>query len=115
MVLSKDALLAVQDCLTKEVEVPEWGGSVKLRQLSALDSDEYVKRLTAKKENVTTAYQSCELLSLAIVDEEGNRLFVTEADKQALSKKNFAVLTRLVKEVNEFSLKVEKSEEVEKK
>ena len=33
--LSRDDILAVQDCKSAEVEVPEWGGTVRIRELSA--------------------------------------------------------------------------------
>ena len=39
--LSKEAILAAQDLPSEDVEVPEWGGTVRVRGLDGKGRDEY--------------------------------------------------------------------------
>ena len=39
--LSKEAILAAQDVVTELVEVPEWGGSVRVRGLTGAERDAF--------------------------------------------------------------------------
>lgn len=78
--LSREAILAKQDILTKDVEVPEWGGTVRVRSMTVAERNEF-----AKKDNDLGL--SVWLVALLSIDEKGVRLFRDE-DVEALQKKN---------------------------
>lgn len=103
--LSKAQIIAAQDRRYTEVDVPEWGGKVRLASLDA-DSSLKAERMIGKdtKDNPLSA-----LLSYAIVDENGDRIF-DEKSMEALGKKNPTVLVRLVEAMKALN----KTEEKEK-
>lgn len=99
MTLSRDEILATT--LPQEtVDVPEWGGKVILRGLTAAERDDYEQamvetspngRVTAKRklQNVRAG-----LVVRCIVDEKGEREFA-DSDAEALGQKDAAVIDRL--------------------
>lgn len=95
--LNRDAILQAQD-LTKElVEVPEWGGEVYVRALTAAERDRYIGSSMlqrGKEQSVNFQNISAKMCALAICDEDGKRLF-TDADVQALAGKSAAALNRV--------------------
>jgi len=58
----------------KTVDVPEWGGEVGIRKLSA-DDLMRLRELLHSEQKPDDFGMSCELLSLALCDNDGNRLF----------------------------------------
>lgn len=108
--LSKDAILAAQDRKSKIVDVPEWGGEVRLMEMSGEDRLLYLSSIlsyvTDKKGNTSVqannANADSKLLARVIVDEDGKRLF-SEEEIIALGQKNGVVLDRLVNEANELN------------
>lgn len=95
--LSKEQILGSKDLKQERVPVPEWGGEVIVSQITAADRDRfetsvYVGEGAARKSN--TENLRARLCSLCLVDEEGNRLF-TDADAEALGKKNAEVMDKL--------------------
>lgn len=105
--LSKDAILAAQDRKSITVDVPEWGGEVRLMEMSGEDRLLYLSSIltyvTDKTGKVSVEANNtnadAKLLARCIVDENGNRLF-TEAEIAKLGSKNGIVLDRLVNEAN---------------
>ena len=91
--LTRSAILAANDLARKEVEVPEWGGSVYVRQFTGAELIQKVRPIV--KDNPDNA--EVMLVVWACVDEDGNQLF-TEADIEALEKKNGAVIQRIAAE-----------------
>lgn len=91
MALNRDEILAANDVEIHEVEVPEWGGSVLVRPLTAGDASKL-------GDEATTAV----LVALSCVDEDGETLF-TEDDIPALEKKSLAALKRVVEVVVEIN------------
>lgn len=97
MLLSKQAILAAKDIETRDVEVPEWGGRVRVKALTGSERDRFEQETVARKgKNVETNLQNirARLVVLAAVDEEGNRLFGFH-DIEALGKKSAKPLDRL--------------------
>lgn len=92
--LDRKQILEAQDIEYREVIVPEWGGgTVRLCSLTALEREEWDAWLfSVKKADALTSRSR--LLSMAIVDKDGNRLF-TEADIKDLAKKNGKVISKL--------------------
>ncbi len=95
--LTKEQILAAQDLPTEDVDVPEWGGSVRLRTLSGAERDRWEEsRIEQRGKSRKTNYQNitASLIALCAVDSEGKRLF-SEAEVHALGRKSAKVLGRL--------------------
>lgn len=97
MLLSKQAILAAKDIETKDVDVPEWGGCVRVKALTGSERDAFEQETVARKgKNVETNLRNirARLVVLAVVDADGNRLFGYH-DIEALGKKSAKPLDRL--------------------
>lgn len=95
--LNKQQIIGSKDLKTERVPVPEWGGDVIVRQITAADRDRfegsiYVGEGAARRTNSENL--RARLCSLCLVDENNERLF-TDAEAAELGKKNADVLDRL--------------------
>lgn len=99
MALSKDQILGAVDFDYVDVEVPEWGGSVRLRGLSASERDQFEARLGVSNDLTN---MRARLVVNCLVDADGNRLF-TDKEADTLGQKNASVITRLFDEVRNLS------------
>lgn len=105
-ILNRDAILGARDLPTKEVPVPEWGGSVYVRPLSVAEAEHLMTLGEGKSYQVTLAAQT-------ICDADGNRVFTNE-DVEALMKKSAMAITRIVVAVQAISaLSVKEAEDVQ--
>lgn len=88
--LTAKDILDSNDLETAEMEVPEWGGTLRLRVMTA---DEAIKFQDVLN---TPAKKSAwvKLLALCAVDADGNRLF-SDREMELLKKKSTAVFLRL--------------------
>lgn len=96
MPLTKDQILAANDRRTIEVEVPEWGGSVQLAVMTGTERESYERMWTNTDEKLMPGYK-LKMLRRCIVDANGDPSF-SDADLDALGKKNAMVLDRLFTE-----------------
>lgn len=87
--IDRGAILSASDVEYKEVNVPEWGGTVRLRSLSALESQTFAENFKKGDKD-----GQVRLIIMSAVDEHGDPLF-TEADIAALQKKSMKVVLRL--------------------
>lgn len=98
--LSKEAILSAEDLDSEVVEVPEWGGSVLVWELSGHErsrwTDSVIKRRGSNEYDPIFVDMDAKLVAAAVKDESGKRLF---SDKEigALSKKSAKALQRVVK------------------
>ena len=95
--LSRAVILETQDYKTDEVEVPEWGGVVLVRELTAAQ----VQRLgfgmaTPDGEVDPTKDQALmtRIVSWGVIGDNGERLF-SEKDIEKLGEKSYAVIQRI--------------------
>jgi len=92
-VLTRDAILGADDLPKQEVEIPEWGGSVFVRTMTAGERDAYESSMLLNgKPNL--ANMRAKLVVRTAVDEEGKRLFA-DADAEALGKKSASAVDKL--------------------
>lgn len=95
--LSKDAILGAQDVATEIVEVPEWGGSVRVRGLTGSERDafegETIER-NGRSVRTNTRNLRARLVVLSVIDENGQRLF-SYHDIDALGEKSARALDRI--------------------
>lgn len=93
-VLTKDIICGKQDLEIEKVEVPEWGGDVFIRTLTAAERDQFdtsVYRQEGIKnyDNLRARY-----LCLCLCDEHGVRIF-DDRDAEKLGTKSGKVMDRL--------------------
>lgn len=91
--LTKSAILGVNDLKHEDVHVPQWGGSVRVRTMTGLERDEFRTAISQGEGAGGTPVGkfSAALLAACIVDESGARLFSAD-DMAALQKKSAASL-----------------------
>jgi len=92
-VLTKEDILATE-VETKVVEVPEWGGSVRIKVMSGVERDQFDKWLASKPEDSAMEGMKVRICALCLVDENGERMF-EDADIEVLAKKSGAALSRI--------------------
>jgi len=88
--LSKSAILAASDLKHEDVQVPQWGGTVRVRTMTGIERDEF-RTAIASEGGIPVGQFSAALLAATIVDESGARLFTAE-DMAALQAKSAASL-----------------------
>jgi hypothetical protein len=108
--LTKDQILQARPKL-KEVDVPEWGGTVFIRPITLQEQakladlgTKYDKALVVERMKHCTL----RLLQWAVCDDAGNSLF-EETDLQALMGKSASAFLRLQDEILAFSGLTEES------
>ncbi|MDR6447484.1 hypothetical protein J2794_003600 [Paraburkholderia terricola] len=90
--LTKEQIFAARDLQTEDVDVPEWGGAVRITVMGGKARDALMEALAEPQ--TTSRFQSLVLAS-TVVDDGGAPVF-TAKDVEQLSEKNTEVLTRLV-------------------
>jgi len=99
MTLNKEEIIKAKDIKIETVEVPEWGGTVNIKSLSVGDRDEFTQWVIDNDGKTNTKDFMAKMVALALVDDEGNRLF-TKDELSELSKKSINVVERLYKIVS---------------
>ena len=98
--LNRDQIVAIQDIKTELVDVPEWGGTVALRELTGAERDAWeaqmVKVINGRREADLDNLRA-KLVAACLVDgETGDRLFDEKTVSQ-LGNKSAITLDRLFK------------------
>jgi hypothetical protein len=103
--LTRDLIDGADDLPYEDVPVPEWGGTVRLRTLTGSERDEFEASVVSQNgtnRRVNLKNVRARLVSLCLVDEEGNRLY-TNTDVAKLGKKSAKVLDRLFDKAQKLS------------
>jgi len=93
-ILTREQILDAHDLKKIEVKVPEWGGSVFVKTLTATERDRFESAIYHHKTKIKIANVRARLAALAVIDEKGVRLF-TPDDIVALGKKSATALDRV--------------------
>lgn len=96
-ILNRDAILQTSDIRKELVSVPEWGGDVYVRSLTAAERDQFEASLIVqrgKQQEINLKNARAKLAVLAICDEQGQRLF-SDADLAEMGKKSAGALQRV--------------------
>ena len=96
--LSKADILGCNDIPTELVEVPEWGGSVKVRGMTAGERDRFDDMIRTQGLSALRATMAAN----GIIDENGKRLF-TDIEVGKLAEKSAEALDRVVEVVSRLS------------
>jgi len=97
--LSRDDIFRVVDVHTEIVDVPEWGGAVKVRGMTGRERDQYEQSMLVAdkkgtlKPDMTDA--RARLVVACAVNEDGSPLFADKGDVLMLSMKSAAALDRV--------------------
>ena len=96
--LGREAILEADDLPFEYVEVPEWGGTVKVQGLTGQGRDEYLASMAVmergKVVGQNVSHASGRMIAECVVDEEGNRLF-SIVDVGKLSQKSAIAVGRV--------------------
>jgi hypothetical protein len=96
--LSRTDILNAMDLKHEDVDVPEWGGTVRVRGLKGVERDEFESSIVVTNPDGTTRVESkamrARLVSLTVVADNDVRLF-TQDDVGALGQKSAAALERV--------------------
>lgn len=116
--LNREQILAAKDLPFQDVEVPEWGGTVRVRTMTAAEGMEFWKLIEAKSGDGAAQQEFLreKTLIMTIVDDSGKRIFTVD-DIDALRGKYPEVLNRLFKVAAELNgmKTAEKDDPLEKK
>jgi hypothetical protein len=96
--LTKEMILVAKDLPHEDVDVPEWGGTVRVRCMTGTERDAFEDSIyEAKGEDIKFNRKNfrAKLLARTLVDERGERLF-SDAEISALGGKSIKVLDRLM-------------------
>src|SRR5574340_159071 len=91
--LTKKQILEAQDLKFQDVEVPEWGGTVRVATMTARERDAYERVFGDIKDGMDVSIRAS-LCAACIVDETGKPVF-TKEDLAALGQKSGAALGRV--------------------
>ena len=95
--LSKSAILEIDDLVYEIVDVPEWKGKVKVKGLTGTERDAFESSMVkgvGKAQRVTTEDIRAKLCALTIVNADGTRMF-SNREVAVLGKKSAAALDRV--------------------
>lgn len=96
--LSRADIIEAQDMETVDVDVPEWGGSVRIKSLTGQERDAFEASLfvgegAKRKQNLKNLRSR--LVAATLIDESGKALFPDDSSVLELSKKSAAALNRV--------------------
>lgn len=110
--LTREQILAADDRHYEVVEVPEWGGSVRVATMTGAQRDAFeASLLSGGAPDLTNA--RAKLVAYCCVDDSGNPLF-TAADVEALGRKSAAALNRVAEVARRLNLLGEEGVEAAK-
>jgi len=99
--LDRAAIIAANDLKREEVDVPEWGGTVVVRELTAKERDTFFEWVRKKGEDAFPDFR-VRAVRLSLIDEQGDHLFMAE-DEPELARKSTAVIDRLFEVASKLS------------
>lgn len=94
MALTAEQILAADDMGLKKVAVPEWGGDVFIRLITAGERERFERLFIGYKDRGIPDNYRCKYLLAALCDEKGNQLFTAE-NLDALAAKSGATIGRI--------------------
>lgn len=104
---SKEELLKIDDRKIIEMNIPEWGATIRLRPLTGAARDKWEGDNQTKGGGVNYNNIRARLAALCIVDESGNLMF-TPKDVAELGNKSSIVLHRIFEKIQGLNALTEK-------
>jgi hypothetical protein len=102
--LGKEQILNAPDLPFEDVEVPEWGGTVRIQAMSANAREKMEEMYLDPDGKMSKRMEQfrVRVLASSIIDDQGNLVFTME-EATALGKKAFGVVQRLFDKANKLS------------
>lgn len=97
LLLTREQILGVEDLSYEDVDVPEWGGVVRVGMLTGAERDAFEQEIVTrqgKKLLLNLVNIRARLVAMTVVDGEGQRVF-SETDVKALGRKSALALNRV--------------------
>jgi hypothetical protein len=98
--LNRDSILKAKDLKTVDVEVPEWGGTIRLQTMTGHARQEYY-RATAGKDGTPKNVMEALIVACAL-DDKGEPLF-SKADINDLSQKSAIAISKVFESAAELN------------
>jgi hypothetical protein len=95
VLLTAQQIVEAQDVQFELVEVPEWGGIVRIRSLTAENMTEFLRATEMADKGDSTV----KAMMLTACDEEGNLIFKDPSALQVLKKKSLLPFVRIQERV----------------
>ena len=95
--LTKDQILNADDLVIEELEVPEWGGTVRVRTMTGAERDafeESVFETKGKDTKMNLKNFRSRLVAICVVDDKGERMF-GDGEIPIIGKKSAKALDRV--------------------
>lgn len=95
--LTRNAILQADDLPVEDVEVPEWGGIVRVRGLTGAERDAFEAEIVeqrGKKISLDMQNFRAKLVIRSVIGEDGRRLF-SDHDAHLLGQKSAVALQRV--------------------
>lgn len=97
--LSADQILGANDLAYEDVPVPEWGGTVRVREMPGTERDKFEAQFVGK-DGASVRAEGLEgfrarLAAATLVDEHGKQLFRSPAEAKRLGEKSASALQRV--------------------
>jgi hypothetical protein len=97
--LSAEQILSADDLAYEDVPVPEWGGTVRVREMPGTERDKFESQFVGK-DGASVRAEGLEgfrarLAAASIVDENGRQLFRSPAEVKRLGEKSARALQRV--------------------
>ncbi len=91
--LSAADILGADDIEYRDISIPQWGGDVRLKLLTAAESVRFQAQLQANRKEASLA-----LVRTSMVDKDGNQVFKLADDFKALQQKSMKVIRLIADE-----------------
>lgn len=97
--LSAEQILGASDLAYEDVKVPEWGGTVRVREMPGTERDKFESQFVGK-DGASVRMEGLEgfrarLAAATIVDKDGKQVFRSVAETKRLGEKSAAALQRV--------------------
>jgi hypothetical protein len=92
--LNREAILKADDTVYEDVNVPEWGGMVRLRGLTGAERDRMEASIASNPKKPNLVNFRAKMIAASVCDENGGPVFGT-ADISALGNKSAVALERV--------------------
>ena len=94
--LSKDDIFKADDLPTKDIDIPEWGGTLTIRTLTGAERDQFESAFV-NQDQIDIRGLKARLIQLTVQNGDGQPMF-TKADLQKINSKSASVIDRILQE-----------------
>jgi len=102
--LNRETILAAIDWSYEEFEVPKWGGTLRIRALSAKERLQLAAEVSGEEVKGQEAFLFfAKVVCLSVVDGDGTPVFELERDYDGLMSKDWDTLTMVANRIMEFN------------